>query len=142
MMRKSELELWNEKQNDIIKVFEDLGFRKDLQMLKARVMGVSYARFLNSEINEIEEYIAQWPFKEYKDKQLLAHIEQLDEDEKSVITAKYGIGTDGVYKTSKVVGEILGISSRKIPHINKRAISKLQKLYRECKCDQKTSLNV
>ena len=120
MVKKLELDLWDEKQKDIIKVFEPLGVRKDLQMLKARVMGVSYAKFLNSEISEIEEYIAKWPFKEYTDEQLLVHIEQLDEDEKSVITAKYGIGTDGVYKTSKVAGEILGISSRKIPHINKR----------------------
>lgn len=141
MASKSELKLWEEKQKDIIKIFEKNGLRPDLQILKARVMGYSYAGFLHREIKEIEEDIVKWPFKEYGDEELLVHIEQLDEEEKKVIIAKYGIGKDGVYISSKAAGEISGISSRKIPHINKRAIAKLQEAYSEYKHNKKNSLS-
>ena len=137
MANKSELKLWEEKQRDIIKIFEKKGLRPDLQMLKARVMGYSYAGFLHREIKEIEEDIVKWPFQEYGDEELLAHIEQLDEEEKRVVIAKYGIGKEGVYISSKAAGEISGISSRKIPHINKRAIARLEEIYRENKCNKK-----
>lgn len=137
MANKSELKLWEEKQRDIIKIFEKKGLRPDLQMLKARVMGYSYAGFLHREIKEIEEDIVKWPFQEYGDEELLAHIEQLDEEEKKVVIAKYGIGKEGVYISSKAAGEISGISSRKIPHINKRAIARLEEIYRENKCNKK-----
>ena len=142
MANKSELKLWEEKQRDIIKIFEKKGLRPDLQMLKARVMGYSYAGFLHREIKEIEEDIVKWPFEEYGDEELLAHIEQLDEEEKRVVIAKYGIGKEGVYISSKAAGEISGISSRKIPHINKRAIARLEEIYRENKCNKKNSLSL
>ena len=142
MASKSELKLWEEKQKEIIKIFKKKELRPDLQMLKARVMGYSYAGFLHRELKEIEEDIAKWPFKQYLDEELLTHIEQLDEEEKKVVIAKYGIGKDGIYISSKDASEISGISSRKIPHINKRAIAKLEEIYREYRSNKKNSLSL
>ena len=70
--------------------------------------------------------------EKYVDDQLLSHIDQLEENEKRVVMAKYGVGKNGVYISSKETAEITGVSSRKVPHLHKKALSKLKDLYLDC----------
>lgn len=131
MATEKEVKAWEAKQRKIIEILEEQGLDPKLQMLKAKIMGVSYAALLNREGEELVKYIGQYDFQEYGDLALESHVESLKEEERAVITVKYGLESDGVRITSKETGEILGISSHVVPNIEKRAIVLLKEAYTE-----------
>lgn len=131
MATEKEVKVWEAKQRKIIEILEEQGLDPKLQMLKAKIMGVSYAAFLNREGEELVKYIGQYDFQEYDDLALESHVESLKEEERAVITVKYGLDSDGVRITSKKTAEILEISSHDVPNIEKRAIVLLKEAYTE-----------
>lgn len=149
MATEKQLRLWEEKQRDvIIKIFEKLGLRPDLQMLKIEVLGKAggylwYSDMLEADVKELEKIIHKEYFDRYPDDVFLTHIEQLlNDEEKRVIKAKFGIGKDGVRVSSKVAGEIAGVSSRKVPHVRKRAVEKLKEAYEEYRYNKTNPLDL
>lgn len=122
-MERTGLTMMAEVEKEVIAICKELGLQPDLQILKIKVMGISYQELMSSK--DLKAYIKSCDLHNYDDLALKAHIESLDKDEKDVVKTRYGVGTDGLSKTYNETSERLNKDYQEVKALDKRAIAGL-----------------